>query len=110
MAPSEMWALPSLDVVHIHMLRIVSNADSVPARAFCKCLIYMAGHVLAFARLPVCGQRATALSRCLNLRHFGTFVGLKAGARATRGHGRVLPCAAEQDRAEIVEASRAGLE
>ena len=67
------------------------------------------------AGLPVCGQRATAaiISGSVAMSEpssFRQFCGAKAGAGATRGHGRVLPCTVEQDRADIVEASRAGLD
>jgi hypothetical protein len=62
------------------------------------------------AGLPVCGQCATAAiisdsSRCLNLCHFVSAAGQKLVRGGTRGQGRVLPCAAEQDKTDIVEAN-----
>lgn len=87
----------------------------MPIYVSCKCLIYIGRTGLGRTALPVCGQRATgaivsgsvAMSEPLSFRQRCR---AKGWCRGAHGHGRMLPCAVEQEKADNLEASCAGLD
>jgi len=86
----------------------MGNADAVPTCAFRKCLIYMGK--TRFWHCRAAGMRAARHGSHHYRQRRDVWIFITSSAlsgknwRGGRGQGRVLPCAVEQDKADIVEA------